>query len=349
MPNQATDHLTDLETQLEDLQKQPPQNPVFSLDEFTEVDVGEYAYEEEEYETTISTPLDVGPSSSSPSPAIVSPHLGAQRTRRLSSDAGGVEPIEPFPRIQWSIDASDEMIFHWVCSRRFNEQPLPQQRKSWAVKWNIFYWGAFLVTLLSLWLGREFHIALEQGGPVCAKERRREYEVRVHWIYTTSGAMLWVLVRSGLAIAYHRAVHKKVEWVQLGVSWVLVVCYCTGNAVFLRMMRKRNLVGTRSLIVCNAVFSVCMLAALISYAVDVWAHEVSGDMKTIDAAYQAYVLFEKTCAVAFFLLATGVYCKLWSIYRYQVESTPPTHTSPTRHRTQLCFEFFTPLGAVLKS
>ena len=52
MPNQATDHLTELETQLEDLQKQPPQNPVFSLDEFTEVDVGEYAYEEEEYETT---------------------------------------------------------------------------------------------------------------------------------------------------------------------------------------------------------------------------------------------------------------------------------------------------------
>lgn len=32
--------------------------------------------------------------------------------------------------------------------------------------------------------------------------------------------------------------------------------------------------------------------------------------------YLAYVIFEKATAVVFFLLATAVYCRAWSLYRW---------------------------------
>eukprot|EP00613_Pedinella_sp_CCMP2098_P032106 CAMPEP_0171725242 /NCGR_PEP_ID=MMETSP0991-20121206/24877_1 /TAXON_ID=483369 /ORGANISM="non described non described, Strain CCMP2098" /LENGTH=322 /DNA_ID=CAMNT_0012318343 /DNA_START=280 /DNA_END=1248 /DNA_ORIENTATION=+ len=235
------------------------------------------------------------------------------RTNRLPSITSGQE-IEPFPRLAWARDASDEMLFHWLCTSRFNAQTLEDQRNACVAKYNPFYWLAFLATFLSLWVGREFHILVYQGGPVNLSERRHEYEVRVHWVYTTTGAMLWVFVRSLLSIAYDKAEDIGINTVALSVNWVVVACYCAANTALLRMMHLRHLAGTRMLIVCNAVFSACMLASFVVYTVDVWWH--SDGVSTEEGLYKAYVLFEKGTAVLFFLMATAIYSKLWSMYKY---------------------------------
>ena len=81
------------------------------------------------------------------------------------------------------------MLFHWLCPSGFNAKSLSEQRNACVVKWNPLYWACFLVTFLSLWLGREGHLVVGQGGAVSKEERREEYEVRVHWLYTTSGVV----------------------------------------------------------------------------------------------------------------------------------------------------------------
>lgn len=82
-------------------------------------------------------------------------------------------------RVLWAVDASDEMLIHWLCPSAFHHQnpTLEAQRAHFCVKWNLFYGLAWLVTLLSLGLGREGHRLFNQAGPVSAEERREEYEV----------------------------------------------------------------------------------------------------------------------------------------------------------------------------
>jgi len=218
-------------------------------------------------------------------------------------------------RFKWSQDASDEMIFHWLCTSRFTSQTLEDQRLSCVVKYNPLYWMVFVVTFLSLGLGREFHILLGQGGPVSESERRDEYEVRVHWVYCTTGAMLWVMARSFLTIFLAIcSLYDPLDWIAIIVTWTLVICYCTGNSVFLKMMHIRSLYGIRSIIICNLIFSICMFGSLITFFIDVCSkfHQFN----TWDAINNVYVLFEKTVAVVFFLMATAIYMRLWSIYRY---------------------------------
>lgn len=67
--------------------------------------------------------------------------------------------------------------------------------------------------------------------------------MRVHWVYTTTGAMLWVLVRSLLSLVY-AAAHKgeSVDWVGIFVTWVVVAAYCASNVMLLRVMHLRSMV-----------------------------------------------------------------------------------------------------------
>jgi len=241
------------------------------------------------------------------------------------------EHAGPWSRTCWSIDASDEMLFDWLCTSQFNEKSLSEQRSACVVRWNPLYWICFIVTFLSLWLGREGHRLVGQAGPVSKEERRDEYEVRVHWLYTTTGAMLWVFVRSILTIFYDWAEAATVDWAAIMVTWAVVACYCASNAgndhaialrrvwatllcvlrcarplaalvqvelgcaaprsvsrtVLLRAMAARNMVGTRCIIVCNAVFALCMLASLCTWAADVWWDFADDDAG--GAIYKAYV------------------------------------------------------------
>jgi hypothetical protein len=82
-------------------------------------------------------------------------------------------------RVLWAIDASDEMLIHWLCPSSFQRQypTLATQRAHYCVKCNPLYWLAWIVTLLSLWLGREGHRLVDQDGPVSVEEHREEYEV----------------------------------------------------------------------------------------------------------------------------------------------------------------------------
>ena len=125
--------------------------------------------------------------------------------------------------------------------------------------------------------------------------------------------MLWVFVRSVLTAINAWASNSPLDDVGLLVTWVVVFCYVASNAALLHMMSIRNMVGTRSIIVCNLVFSLCMLASLVSYSVNAW---YSPPESSSDGLYLAYELFEKGSAVIFFLMATVIYCKLWSLYRF---------------------------------
>jgi hypothetical protein len=270
----------------------PPTSPSVELGEYEEI--GEYAESETEADS-VGTFVD----------------KSNQQHRFLSDENGDIPTIS---RSQWVQDASDEMLFHWLCTSRFNSKTLHDQRNSCIVKYNPFYWMVFIVTYLSLGLGREFHILIGQGDPVSDTERRSEYEVRVHWVYCTTGAMLWVCVRSIFTILMWMCGIDDLDWLAVAVTWTLVMFYCAGNAVFLRMMHRRNLVGTRSIIVCNAVFSLCMLGSLITFGISVRNH--FDDYDTVDAISNLYVLFEKSVAVVFFLMATAIYMKLWSLYRF---------------------------------
>lgn len=80
------------------------------------------------------------------------------------------------------------------------------------------------------------------------------------------------------------------------------------------MMAARDLVGVRSIIVCNAVFAICMAVSLGYFAHHCWQNADS--LSGASAARFAFVFFEKAAAVVFFLLATVIYCRLWSLYRY---------------------------------
>jgi hypothetical protein len=101
------------------------------------------------------------------------------------------------------------------------------------------------------------------------------------------------------------------------------------------MMRLRNMAGVRCIIICNFVFTVCMFASLVYFMVecakinasddddddniddlDVTAAQckTGGDFwATMDVAF---VMFEKLSAVLFFMMATVIYARLWSIYKF---------------------------------
>ena len=234
-------------------------------------------------------------------------------------------------RVEWSVDASDEMIFHWVCSSKFNEQELDVARQTCTVRWNPLYWIAFLATFLSLFVGREFHILLSQGGPVNMPEARQEYEVRVHWVYCTSGAMLWVAARSVMTLLYDAAISERVNLMEEVVCWIIVSMFCAGNSVFLRMMRLRSLAGVRCIVICNFVFTACMFASL-CYYIGLCAKHNNGDDDDDDdddneaqckthgefwpTVYIIFLIFEKLVAVLFFIVATIIYARLWSQYKF---------------------------------
>ena len=262
-------------------------------------------------------------------------------------------------RWQWAADASDEMLFHWLCTSEFNKRCAEPgyAHSRCIVRWNPLYWGAFIVTVLSLFAGREFHICLGQGEKVNPKETRQEYEVRVHWVYCTSGAMIWVLVQSVLWILWDLlppAVHNydddnddddKLHMMAKVVSWVVVFFFCGGNAVFLRMIRLRHLAGVRCIIICNLIFTGCMFCSLIYY-VDVCAEEYLADDNDLDdkdkrikeddddtqencrkagdsiggiienRGEMVWSLITKFGAVLFFIMATVIYARLWSEYKY---------------------------------
>ena len=84
--------------------------------------------------------------------------------------------------------------------------------------------------------------------------------------------------------------------------------------IFLRMMQLRNLVGTRSIILCNFVFSICMSASVVVFIVHSWLHRHA--LTSAENFYVAYEIFLRVSCVVFFLVATYVYFRLWSLYRF---------------------------------
>lgn len=68
--------------------------------------------------------------------------------------------------------------------------------------------------------------------------------MRVHWVYTTTGAMLWVFVRSlvSLVCAAARPGGAAVDWAGVLVTWVVVAAYCASNAMLLRVLHLRSMV-----------------------------------------------------------------------------------------------------------
>ena len=183
---------------------------------------------------------------------IFSPSSLAEYRASEIEEAGGVVPLEQKAhsssrrnrirgRVEWAADASDEMIFHWLCTAAFNDRGLDHARSTCVVRWNPLYWVAFLVTVLSLFVGREFHILLDQGNAVNAHEQRQEYEVRVHWVYCTTGAMLWVMARSIMTLMYDAAMSEAVNVEEQVVCWVIVAFFCAGNAVGANKEKEREL------------------------------------------------------------------------------------------------------------
>ncbi len=109
--------------------------------------VGEYAMIDDSVSTFTENPFE---------------NASSDRPRTDSISADPYPTMKVDRSIQWSKDASDEMIFHWLCPTSFNEKPLPDKRRACVVSCNPLYWLVFLMTFLSLWLGREFHLAFGQ-------------------------------------------------------------------------------------------------------------------------------------------------------------------------------------------
>lgn len=220
--------------------------------------------------------------------------------------------IEPFPRINWSWDATDEMLFE-LCPQRFKDQSLETRRQACIVKYNPLYWIVFFVIFISLWLGREFHILFGQGGPVRKDESSPEYNVRVQWVYSTSGQMILVFLNCVVTVL-SAIVGAKINAVSMAVNFVVVVGYCVGNAVLLRMMRLRHLAGTRVIIVSNGIFSLSMLSSLICYSAEViWRLD---ELSANKAMRKVFVVLNKSIAVLFIVAASLDYCNLWYLYKY---------------------------------
>ena len=110
-------------------------------------------------------------------PGYLNEKLNGGGSRAYNAPSG--QHSHAWGRVLWAKDASDEMLIHWLCPRSFQRQypTLHSQRTHCCVKWNPFYGIAWIVTFLSLWLGREGHRILDQDGPVSAEEHREEYEV----------------------------------------------------------------------------------------------------------------------------------------------------------------------------
>jgi hypothetical protein len=97
-------------------------------------------------------------------------------------------------------------------------------------------------------LGTSYHLDLLRLFFHFHLTNARLAQVRVHWVYTTTGAMLWVFVRSILVAIYESAFDgdSSVDWVGIIVTWTVVATYCASNAMLLRVMYLRSMVSDKS-------------------------------------------------------------------------------------------------------
>jgi len=249
---------------------------------------------------------------------------------KVNSDLGdlGVQlsgPPAPTSDWAWASDAAHEMLIHWLCPccHTFNELSREEQLRSRRIRYNPFYYVcAYLPTVLSLYVGLKVHMLMGQSGPVGAEETRVEYEARVHWIYCTSGAMVAVAATDLLEAIYYTIQQKFFE-VYIGILISLVICiaFVGGNHMFLWMMVRRSLVGVRSIIMCNLMFSVSMLSDLVLLVCEYkWSKENVEKEHGFALVMLIFKLLERLACVAFFVVATFIYARLWSLYRYDGRS-----------------------------
>ena len=91
------------------------------------------------------------------------------------------------------------MLFHWLCTKSFNEdQTLEEQRAAPSVKRNPLYWLAFIATFLSLWLGREFHILLDQVTMTATNFMESNNRSQAHLPFLFSISLILVVTGSFL-------------------------------------------------------------------------------------------------------------------------------------------------------
>jgi len=144
----------------------------------------------------------------------------------------------------------------------------------------------------------------------------------VHWIYCTSGAMVAVIATDLLEAIYYTVKQEFFEY-YLGIVVSLAICisFVGGNHMFLWMMVRRSLVGVRAIIMCNLMFSVSMLADLILLVCEyTWSEESVEKESGFNLIVLIFKLLERLACVAFFVVATFIYARLWSLYRYDGRS-----------------------------
>jgi hypothetical protein len=220
-----------------------------------------------------------------------------------------------------SSDETDSMLFHWLGFGTFRELSLEDQRRRPYVRYNPLYWLMWFGTIVSLFTGLKFHGLAGQGQPVHDNETRVEYEARVHWVYTTTGGMIWVCIKCVCELLYYASKESQESHFFLGyilpeiLSFVMALCLALGNVAFVRVMQLKSRSGVRSIIVCNVVFSVGLLTAVIFQSIHDGIHlqENSG----FQQAYYVFALMAKFCCVFFYLLAACIYGRLWSLYESQ--------------------------------
>jgi hypothetical protein len=222
-------------------------------------------------------------------------------------------------------DLTDDMLFHWLGVGSFRELPLSLQRECWFVKWNPVYWFIWFGTIVSLFIGEKWHRLFGQVGKVSDDETRVEFEARVHWLYTTSGGMICNLAKAILTLIYDAALEnsqphffKKII-LPLIATCVMASSFALGNVCFVRMMRKKSRSGVRSIIVCNAVFSLGLFTSFVVSSIEGGHHSVNPiadwNAKGTSSTFWAVgKILASVCCIFFYVLATLLYSRLWNLY-----------------------------------
>mmetsp|Transcript_67220 Transcript_67220/g.185188 ORF Transcript_67220/g.185188 Transcript_67220/m.185188 type:complete len:210 (-) Transcript_67220:197-826(-) len=134
--------------------------------------------------------------------------------------------------------------------------------------------------------------------------------------------MVAVIATDLLEAIYYTVKQEFFEY-YLGIVVSLAICisFVGGNHMFLWMMVRRSLVGVRAIIMCNLMFSVSMLADLILLVCEyTWSEESVEKESGFNLIVLIFKLLERLACVAFFVVATFIYARLWSLYRYDGRS-----------------------------
>ena len=107
-----------------------------------------------------------------------SPQMSERLDIAVGSHNGKMNSISS--RVWWAVEASHEMLFHWLCPPSFNNMRDKMKKKHCSVQYNLMYWLCFAATFLSLFLGREVHILFCQGWSMPFIHSKFLFGVRWH-------------------------------------------------------------------------------------------------------------------------------------------------------------------------